>query len=277
MIILDGFNTAKILNIQLQQQIAREKRPPQLDIILIGNNPASQSYVKSKLKSGERIGIKVTIHHLDEKVKSVAVERLISKLNQDQNVDGILLQLPLSKHLDEVKLMDLIDERKDVDGFHTINQGKLFQKRAGIRPATPQGIMMLLDAYHIDVAGKHVVVIGRSQIVGAPIAKMMLDQNATVTITHSKTINLEKITKQADIIVVAIGKANFLTAKMVKKGAVIIDVGINRVDGKIVGDVDFKGVSKKASYITPVPKGVGPMTICALSHNLYELYKEREL
>lgn len=270
--ILDGRKTADELNLVLKEKVSHLKSKPRLEIILVGNDPASESYVKGKLQTSEKLGMIANLNRLEENVSEETIYNLIQNLNHDNDVNGILLQLPLPKHLNSDKLTETIDYRKDVDGFHTVNQGLLFQKKQGIKPATPKGIMMLLDHYNIPIEGKHVVVIGRSQIVGAPIAKMMLDRNATVTITHSKTKDLPSITKQADILIAAIGKAHFVTKDMVKQDAIVIDVGINRVDGKLVGDVDFNEVQNIASYITPVPKGVGPMTICALGYNLYELY-----
>ncbi|ABX80676.1 bifunctional 5,10-methylenetetrahydrofolate dehydrogenase/5,10-methenyltetrahydrofolate cyclohydrolase [Acholeplasma laidlawii] len=274
--LLDGRKTADILNEALRVKVQYLTKKPKLEIILIGNDEASKSYVKGKLNTASNLGMEVHINYLDEAIDQLSVEALIQKLNTDKGVHGILLQLPIPKHLDSDYLISLIDYKKDVDGFHTMNQGLLFQKKDGIRPATPLGIMMLLDFYNIPIEGKHVVIIGRSQIVGAPLSKMFLDRNATVTITHSKTKNLPSITKQADILVAAIGKPKFVTKDMVKVGAVVVDVGINRVDKKLVGDVDFEHVEPIASYITPVPKGVGPMTICALAHNLYALYLKQE-
>lgn len=274
--ILEGRKTADILNDLLKQDVLKLKNKPRLEIILVGDNPASQSYVKAKLKTASKLGMTVNINNIPETALEKDVSDLIVSFNSNKEVHGILLQLPLPKHMNSDYLMALIDYKKDVDGFHTMNQGLLFQNKAGIRPATPLGIIMLLDYYNIPIESKHVVVIGRSQIVGAPVAKMFLDRNATVTITHSRTKNLSEITKQADILVTAIGKPNFVKKEMVKIGAVVIDVGINRVDGKLIGDVDFDEVEPIASYITPVPKGVGPMTICALAHNLYKLYKEQE-
>jgi methylenetetrahydrofolate dehydrogenase (NADP+)/methenyltetrahydrofolate cyclohydrolase len=274
--ILDGRKTADILNDILKQDVLRLKNKPRLEIILVGNNPASQSYVKAKLKTASKLCMISNINNIPETALEKDVSDLIVSFNSNKEVHGILLQLPLPKHMNSDHLMALIDYKKDVDGFHTMNQGLLFQNKEGIRPATPLGIIMLLDYYNIPIESKHVVVIGRSQIVGAPVAKMFLDRNATVTITHSRTKNLGEITKQADILVTAIGKPNFVKKEMVKIGAVVIDVGINRVDDKLIGDVDFNEVEPIASYITPVPKGVGPMTICALAHNLYKLYKEQE-
>lgn len=272
MILLDGRGTADRLNEALKQKIAVLKDKPRLEIILIGDDPASMSYVKGKLKTAESLGMIVNINHLSEDTEENKVVDLITSFNNNKDVHGILLQLPVPKHLNGDMLIELIDYKKDVDGFHTMNQGLLFQKKEGIRPATPLGIMMLLQAYQIPIEGKHVVVVGRSQIVGTPAAKLFLDQNATVTVTHSRTKDLPSFTRQADILVCAIGKPKFITKDMVKEGAVVIDVGINRVDGKLVGDVDFENVAPISSYITPVPKGVGPMTICALAHNLHKLY-----
>ncbi len=275
--ILDGKGTAEKLNAILKSKIDLLNEKPRLEIILVGNDPASQSYVKGKLKTAESLGMIVNINHLDENTNEKEVVSLIKSFNQNKDVHGILLQLPVPRHMNGDQLIELIDYRKDVDGFHTMNQGLLFQKKPGIRPATPLGIMMLLDAYQIPIEGKHVVVVGRSQIVGTPVAKLFLDQNATVTVTHSRTKDLPSFTRQADILVCAIGKPKFITKDMVKKDAVVIDVGINRVDGKLIGDVDFENVEPISSYITPVPKGVGPMTICALAHNLYTLYlKQKE-
>lgn len=274
--LLDGRQTADLLNESLKLKVALLNKKPRLEIILVGDDPASQSYVKGKLKAASKIGMIVHITNFLENALQSDIETIINNFNSNKEVHGILLQLPLPSHLNSDKLISLIDYKKDVDGFHTMNQGLLFQKKEGIRPATPLGIMMLLEHYSIPIEGKHVVIIGRSQIVGAPLAKMFLDKNATVTITHSKTKDLSDITKQADILVAAIGKPKFVTKDMVKGGAVVIDVGINRVDGKLIGDVDFDNVEHIASYITPVPKGVGPMTICALAHNLYKLYIEQE-
>lgn len=275
MMLLEGLKVSKILNEELKKKVDQLKRKPRLEIILVGDDPASLIYVNSKVKTQSELGMVANLNHFKENSDEDEIYEFIQKLNNDDSVDGILLQLPVPKHMNQERLMDAISYKKDVDGFHTMNQGLLFQKREGIRPATPKGIMMLLDYYGIDVQSKHVVIIGRSQIVGAPLSKMFLDKNATVTITHSKTKDLPSITKQADILVAALGKPKFVTYDMVKDGAIVIDVGINRVDGKLTGDVDFEAVKDKVSYITPVPKGVGPMTICALGYNLYELYLNR--
>ena len=276
MILLDGKKVADTLNEALKEKILKFKRAPRLDIILVGSHPASLSYVKGKLKASSKIVVKTNLHHLDENIPQAEVEKLINQLNNDDQVDAILLQLPLPKHLNETALMDLIAYQKDPDGFHTINQGKLFQKRETTYAATPLGIMTLLDYYQIPIEGKHAVIVGRSNIVGMPISKMLLDRNATVTICHSRTKNIEQITNQADILVVAIGIPKFITEDMVKKDAVVIDVGINRVNDKLIGDVDFEAVINKVSYITPVPKGVGPMTIHSLLKNTVSLYEKKE-
>ena len=272
MILLDGRKTADTLNKELLQKVLKLNEKPHLEIILIGDNPASKSYVRGKLKTVNDVGMSVNVNYLKDNVNEKEVYDLINKFNNDKKVNGILLQLPIPKHLDEKGLIEAISSLKDVDGFHTMNHGLLFQNKEGIRPATPFGIVMLLNHYNIDVSGKDVLVIGRSQIVGIPISKMMLDLNATVTTAHSKTKDLTFYTKHADIIIVAVGFPNLLTKEMVKPGVIIIDVGINRVNNKLVGDVDFENVKELTSYITPVPGGVGPMTICALSHNLYDLY-----
>ena len=276
MILLDGFKVASERNLALRtaidQQIALYGRAPHLSIILVGENPASMSYVKGKGKACEVAGIKHTLHALKEDVKEAEVEALIQSLNQDDTVDGMILQLPLPKHLDENHLIDLISKDKDADGFHVINQGNLYQKRPTIHPATPKGIMTLLKAYDIPISGMNAVIVGRSNIVGFPVARLLMDQGATITVCHRQTKDLRSHTLNADILVVASGKPNLVTGSMIKPGAVVIDVGVNRVDGKLVGDVDFEQAKDIASHITPVPKGVGPMTINALLENTYELY-----
>jgi methylenetetrahydrofolate dehydrogenase (NADP+)/methenyltetrahydrofolate cyclohydrolase len=240
----------------------------------VGNNPASLSYVKGKNKACKLVGILNDMYHLDENISENELKDLITTLNNDDQVDGILLQLPIPKHLDEDMFIDLIKREKDADGFHVINQGYLYQKKKTIYPATPKGIMTLLDTYEIDLKGMHAVVIGRSNIVGFPVARLLMDRGATITVCHSKTKDLGYHTRQADIIVAAVGKPKIVTKDMVKPGAVIIDVGVNRVDGKLIGDVDFHALEDVASYMTPVPGGVGPMTIHSLLENTFELYIE---
>ncbi|VEU79683.1 bifunctional 5,10-methylenetetrahydrofolate dehydrogenase/5,10-methenyltetrahydrofolate cyclohydrolase [Haploplasma axanthum] len=273
--ILDGLKIANNRNELLKEKIEKEinegLKKPKSVIILVGNDPASKIYVNSKIKASAKVLIDTELIELSRETSEQELESLIEKLNNDKSVDGILLQLPLPKHLDEKKFINLIENKKDIDGFTIVNQGKLFQNIDATYAATPQGIINLLDEYKIDVKGLNAVVVGRSQIVGLPIAKMLIDRNATVTICHSKTKDISFYTKNADLIVMAVGVAGMLKAEMVKDNVVVIDVGINRVDGKLYGDVDFENVSKKASFITPVPKGVGPMTINALLENTYKV------
>ena len=269
--ILDGKMVADLRNEELRRKIIAENLKLTTAIILVGSNPASLVYVKNKIKASKKVGINTKLFNLDETISDAELTKVITNLNNDNEIDGILLQLPLPKHLDDDKFINLINPLKDIDGFTTINQGRLFQKQPTIVSATPQGIINLLNHYKIDVTGLDAVVIGRSQIVGMPIAKLLTDLNATVTICHTKTKDLSKYTKKADLIVAAVGVPKMITANMVKEGVIIIDVGINRLNDKLVGDVDFDEVSKKAKYITPVPKGVGPMTINALLENIYKI------
>ena len=248
---------------------------PHLAVVLVGENPASQVYVRNKENACIKAGIRSTVIRLDEDCTQQALEDTVKKLNDDQSVHGILVQLPLPGHLDEAAVLRLIDPDKDVDGFHAMNSGRLMNGQPAFVPCTPLGVMELLKAYGIDVSGKRAVVIGRSNIVGKPMAMLLLAANATVTICHSRTQNLAEITKQADILVAAVGRANFVKADMVKPGAAVIDVGINRVDGKLVGDVDFDAVSEVAGYITPVPGGVGQMTIAMLLCNTLDAAAKR--
>ena len=278
MILLDGFKVANERNLSLKVKIdefvKQNKRKPSLSIILVGNNPASLSYVKGKGKACELVGIDHKLYTLDENIAENDLIDLIQKLNKDEDVDGILLQLPIPKHLNDNMLIDLISKDKDADGFHVINQGNLYQKKPTIKPATPKGIMSLLETYNINVSGMNAVVIGRSNIVGFPVARLLMDAGATITVCHTKTKDLSFHTKQADLLVVSAGRPMVVTREMVKPGAIVVDVGVNRVDGKLVGDVDFEGIKEVASYLTPVPKGVGPMTINALLENTFELYQK---
>ena len=261
---------------EVSELIASGKRAPHLVVILVGNNPSSISYVTGKEKACVYVGIKNTTLRLDENISEEELVNVINELNTDDNVDGILVQLPLPNHISEEKIIETIAIEKDVDGFHPLNVANLWLKKECMLPCTPKGIIKLLDKAGIDIAGKNAVVIGRSNIVGLPISKLLLDRNATVTITHSKTLNLKEVTNQADILIAAIGKARFVTAEMVKDGAVVIDVGVNRDEnGKLCGDVDFDVVEPKASVITKVPGGVGPMTICCLMENTLESYKRK--
>ena len=241
---------------------------PTLAVVLVGEDKASQTYVRAKEKACNEYGIKSVAHRLSENTIQNELLALINVLNLDDSIHGILVQLPLPKHIDTNVVLAAIDPRKDVDGFHAVNVGKLVSGLDGFVPCTPLGVMEILKEYGIDVAGLNAVVIGRSNIVGKPMANLLLNASATVTVTHSKTKNLKEICKNADLIVAAIGKPFFLKADMVKDGAVVVDVGINRLDdGRLVGDVDFEEVAPKCSYITPVPGGVGPMTIAMLLNN----------
>ena len=241
---------------------------PALAVVLVGEDKASQTYVRAKEKACNEYGIKSVAHRLSENTTQNELLALINVLNLDDSIHGILVQLPLPKHIDTNVVLAAIDPRKDVDGFHAVNVGKLVSGLVGFVPCTPLGVMEILKEYGIDVAGLNAVVIGRSNIVGKPMANLLLNASATVTVTHSKTKNLKEICKNADLIVAAIGKPFFLKADMVKDGAVVVDVGINRLDdGRLVGDVDFEEVAPKCSYITPVPGGVGPMTIAMLLNN----------
>ena len=241
---------------------------PTLAVVLVGEDKASQTYVRAKEKACNEYGIKSVTHRLSENTTQNELLALINVLNLDDSIHGILVQLPLPKHIDTNVVLAAIDPRKDVDGFHAVNVGKLVSGLDGFVPCTPLGVMEILKEYGIDVAGLNAVVIGRSNIVGKPMANLLLNASATVTVTHSKTKNLKEICKNADLIVAAIGKPFFLKADMVRDGAVVVDVGINRLDdGRLVGDVDFENVAPKCSYITPVPGGVGPMTIAMLLNN----------
>ena len=241
---------------------------PTLAVVLVGEDKASQTYVRAKEKACNEYGIKSVAHRLSENTTQNELLALINVLNLDDSIHGILVQLPLPKHIDTNVVLAAIDPRKDVDGFHAVNVGKLVSGLDGFVPCTPLGVMEILKEYGIEVAGLNAVVIGRSNIVGKPMANLLLNASATVTVTHSKTKNLKEICKNADLIVAAIGKPFFLKADMVKYGAVVVDVGINRLDdGRLVGDVDFDEVAPKCSYITPVPGGVGPMTIAMLLNN----------
>ena len=251
--------TREKVALMVKDFVADKGRVPCLAVILVGEDPASQTYVKNKIIGCEEVGMKSLAYRLPAKI--------IKELAEDSNVDGILIQLPLPKQLDERYLLSLIPDSKDVDGFSPNNLGLLAMNNPRTVSCTPYGVMELLASTGVELSGKHAVVIGRSNTVGKPMAMLLLNANCTVTICHSKTKNMKDITKQADILVVAIGKPKFVTEDMVKEGAIVIDVGINRVDGKLVGDVDFENVSKKASFITPVPGGVGPMTISMLLYN----------
>lgn len=275
--ILDGKQTSKKIKENIKKEVLElidiYHIVPTLAIVKVGNDPASEIYVRNKIKAASFCHINTK---LIEKGVDVTMDELLSiinALNTDPTIHGILVQLPLPSHLNEQIIINAIDSNKDVDGFGLLNKGKLFSSISSFTPATPTGIMHLLEEYNIDVEGREAVVVGRSNIVGKPMSMLLLNKNATVTIAHSKTKNLKEVTKRADILVVAVGKAKFITADMVKEKAVVIDVGINRVDDKLYGDVDFDNVKDKASFITPVPGGVGPLTIATLLENTIKAYK----
>ena len=276
--IISGKELSAELKAAMAQQVAefpaKYGRVPHLAVILVGDNPASVSYVTGKAKAAAEVGIRNTTIRRPADITEAELLGLIAELNADAEVDGILVQLPLPKHIDDNKVIEAIDKRKDVDGFHPLNVASLWQKQPCVLPCTPKGIMKMLERAGVTVAGKRAVVIGRSNIVGLPVAKLLLDATATVTIAHSRTANLAEVTRQAEILVVAIGRPKFVTADMVAEGAVVIDVGVNRdpETGKLCGDVDFAAIEPKASVLTPVPGGVGPMTITCLMENTIECF-----
>lgn len=276
--ILDGKAMAQqVMNEVLVRVDALKARriTPGLAVILVGDDPASQTYVRSKSKACESLGIFSRTVLLPKEATQEELEEQLRLLNADDKIDGILLQLPLPKHLNEAAALQMIRPGKDADGFHLMNAGRLLTGVSGVQPCTPAGILYMLKSGGVPLSGKHAVVIGRSNIVGKPTALLLLYENCTVTVCHSRTENLPAITGQADILVSAVGKPRFVTADMVKEGAAVVDVGINRVGGKIVGDVDFDAVSEKAGFITPVPGGVGKMTIAMLMRNTVGLAEAR--
>ncbi|OGI25450.1 MAG: bifunctional methylenetetrahydrofolate dehydrogenase/methenyltetrahydrofolate cyclohydrolase [Candidatus Moranbacteria bacterium RBG_13_45_13] len=275
--LLDGKKLANKIVLQLKKKVAKMKRKPVLTMVLVGNDPASTIYVRRKGIFCEKAGIGSKTILLPEKTSEKKLLSLINKLNKDKGITAIMVQLPLPKHIDKNKIIEAIDPRKDADCLHPLNFGKFMQNREGysvVAPATPLGIIKLLEEYKIPLAGKNAVVVGRSNIVGKPVAQMLLERDATVTVCHSQTKNLKSYTQKADILVVAVGKKNIIKANMVKRGAVVIDVGVNRAGKKLFGDVDFQNVSKKAAYISPVPGGVGPITIAMLLWNTVRLTKK---
>lgn len=278
--IIDGKELAKKVRLELKDEVEKLKKDenihPKLAVIMVGSDPASQIYVRNKSKACDEIGIEFEEFLLDENTTQKELLDLIDRLNENEKVNGILLQSPIPKNLDINEAFRRISPEKDVDGFNPVNVGKLTLGQKGFVSCTPFGVIKMLEEYNIDIEGKNAVVLGRSNIVGKPMSQCLLNKNATVTICHSKTKNINDITKNADIIVAAIGKKEFVKGDMVKEGAVVIDVGINRgEDGKLKGDVDFEEVSKKASYITPVPGGVGPMTIAMLMTNVVKAAKDQ--
>lgn len=272
--IIDGKALAGEIRADLKLKIAKykskNKRDIGLAVVLVGEDPASQVYVRNKIKACEEVGIKSFAYYLPAETAESAVKELVENLAEDKNVDGILVQLPLPKHINADEVLKLIPREKDVDGFSEENIGRLCMNQPCLVACTPNGVMKMLEKYGVSAKGKNAVVVGRSNIVGRPMAMLLLNADATVTVCHSKTANLKAECLRADILVAAIGKAKFITADMVKEGAVVIDVGMNRDEnGKLCGDVDFKNVKSKCSYVTPVPGGVGPMTITMLMYNTY--------
>lgn len=270
--IIDGKKISADIKEEIKVEVERitenGQRAPGLAVVIVGENPASKVYVNSKVKTCGALGIYSEKYNLDSQTTEAELLKLIEELNDKEEIDGILVQLPLPKHIDEDKIIEAIKPNKDVDGFHPINLGKLVIGKNGFKSCTPYGIMELLKRYELDLNGKDVVIVGRSNIVGKPLSIMLTNKNATVTLCHSRTKNLAEKTLNADIVIVAIGREKFLTEDMVKEGSIVIDVGINRNKlGKLCGDVDFENVSKKTSLITPVPGGVGPMTIAMLMKN----------
>lgn len=270
--ILDGKALANDILDKLSLKVKQLDTAPNLVVIQVGNDPASSVYVRNKERTAERVGIKSETIKLDAHITQDELLEIIDKYNNDQSVNGILVQLPLPKHIDEQVILEAISPVKDVDGFHPLNVGKLNIGQKQMIPSTPAGIMELLKANHIEIEGKHVVIVGRSNIVGKPMAHLLLEENATVTVAHSRTKNLKQLTRMADILIVAVGQPELITADYVKDGTVVIDVGINRIESGLKGDVDFNSVKSKVAAITPVPGGVGPMTIAMLMNQTYQAY-----
>lgn len=272
--IINGKELAQKIRLELKEEVAKLEVQPKLAVIMVGNDKASEVYVRNKSKACNEIGIGFEEFLLEENTKREELLGLIQKLNERKDIHGILLQSPIPKHLDIREAFNTIDYRKDVDGFHPINVGKLSIGEDCFVSCTPAGVMKMLEEYHIALEGKNAVVIGRSNIVGKPLVQCLLNKNATVTVCHSKTKNIKEIASKADVLIAALGKPKFVTADMVKQGAVVVDVGINRTEeGKLVGDVDFETVEPLSSYITPVPGGVGPMTIAMLMTNVVKAAK----
>ncbi|WP_144488689.1 bifunctional methylenetetrahydrofolate dehydrogenase/methenyltetrahydrofolate cyclohydrolase FolD [Bacillus thuringiensis] len=276
-VIIKGNEVAEKKRAQLTEEVVKLKEQgivPGLAVILVGEDPASRSYVKGKEKGCEQVGIYSELIELPETITEERLLAEIDRLNGDHRINGILVQLPLPKHIEEKAIIERISPEKDVDGFHPISVGRMMTGQDTFLPCTPHGIVELVKETNLDISGKHVVVIGRSNIVGKPVGQLFLNENATVTYCHSKTQNMKELSKLADILIVAVGRPKMITADYIKEGAVVIDVGVNRLEtGKLCGDVDFDNVLDVAGYITPVPKGVGPMTITMLLHNTVESAK----
>lgn len=281
MTLLDGKALATKIEKELISEVANLKNhsiTPTLAVVLVGEDPASCAYVNMKIKACERVGIVSIAKRLDDKITQDELLKVIAELDGDEQIDGILIQLPLPKHIDTKEILEAVSYQKDVDGFHPFNVGRILSGIEAFAPATPLGVMNLLKNYNLSVSGKNVAIIGASNIVGKPLASLMLNAGATVSICHILTQDVSFFTKNADIVCVGVGKPNLITVDMIKEGAIVIDIGINRLsDGRLVGDVDFDLVSKKSSFITPVPGGVGPMTIVSLLQNTILGAKKRKL
>ncbi|MCF7926251.1 MAG: bifunctional methylenetetrahydrofolate dehydrogenase/methenyltetrahydrofolate cyclohydrolase FolD [Candidatus Izimaplasma sp.] len=281
MAIISGRKLSKKIREDIKKDVSKlvseTAKIPHLVVVLVGDNPASQSYVKYKKRACKEVGIKSTVINEKESITEQELLTMINRLNDDESVHGILVQLPLPDHIDENKVIDTIKLQKDVDGFHPLNLGYMLLGRDGILPATPKGIITMLKSENINLEGKDALIIGRSNIVGKPLGTLLMKENATVTTAHSRTQNLKEKCLRSDVIVAAVGRPKLVTEDMVKPGAVVIDVGVNRVDNKLVGDVDYEAVKDKVSYITPVPGGVGPMTITSLLQNVVLCFKRIEL
>jgi methylenetetrahydrofolate dehydrogenase (NADP+)/methenyltetrahydrofolate cyclohydrolase len=290
MILIDGKKISQEIKDEISRKVTEttneNHRPPHLTAVLVGNDPASMSYVKSKERASQKIGFTSSVIRLDESISEEELLNVVRQLNEDPDIDGYIVQLPLPKHIDPHKIIMAIDPAKDVDGFHPVNLGKMMAQLPGFLPATPYGILELINRYNISTEGKSVLIIGRSLIVGRPLSVLLSQKrkggNATVTVAHSRTKDIKSLCLQSDIIITALGSPHFVTADMVKEGVVIIDAGINSIDApdtkrgyRLTGDVDFENVSKKASYITPVPGGVGPMTIAMLLKNTLDAWLKR--
>lgn len=271
--VLSGKEASEALLEEIKQKVAKMEKKPHLAIVLVGNDPASEIYVKKKLEKAASVGVEATLKKLDESASEQDVLKLVDELNNDKRIDGFIVQSPLPKQIDESKVVEAIDPRKDVDGWTSSNMGRMFIGLDSFLPATPAGVMRILDHYKVDLNGKNATVIGRSNVVGKPLAFLLLQRNATVTICHSRTKDLAEHTKNADVVVAAVGKPGLVTADMIKEGAYVVDVGTTRVEGKLKGDVDFDNVIKKA-HCSPVPGGVGPMTVSMLISNVVKAHEE---
>ncbi|WQZ21952.1 bifunctional methylenetetrahydrofolate dehydrogenase/methenyltetrahydrofolate cyclohydrolase FolD [Helicobacter pylori] len=280
-VLLDGqalaYNIEKDLKNKIQTITAQTHKRPKLAVILVGKDPASITYVNMKIKACERVGMDFDLKTLQENITEAELLSLIKDYNTDQNISGVLVQLPLPRHIDTKMILEAIDPNKDVDGFHPLNIGKLCTQKESFLPATPMGVMRLLEHYHIGIKGKDVAIIGASNIIGKPLSMLMLNAGASVSVCHILTKDISFYTQNADIVCVGVGKPDLIKASMLKKGAVVVDIGINHLnDGRIVGDVDFNNVQKVAGFITPVPKGVGPMTIVSLLENTLIAFEKQQ-